>query len=294
VGFGSTVVQTLRRISPMSDEDDDEEDDHGMPWEEEAEEAVQHALETAEVDDVRGTVTIYSAEDRREDAEFDSFDKLQQHLIELYNVRWYANVPFDGGEAVFEDDAGGYVGDVLAETDFEEFFLEITEPEDGQKIISSDQLVATPADSKIIRLQLGIVSAELAEYFLKDPQKLREMDPEDFEKLMAAVFKNQGFDVTRTPFSKDGGVDLILVKKSSVGSLMTLVDCKRYAQKNKVGVDVVRGLYGVVEQRKATSGMIVTTSSFTKGAVDFRNTLEYRMELADLERIKTFLAQWRR
>lgn len=273
---------------------DDEDDEHGMMWEEYAADAVTRALRSAEVDDVRGTVTIFATDDHRFDQEFISFDALSERLIEIYDEQWYAYVPFDGGEAVWDSDSSGYVGDALADTDFEDFFIQIREPEDGEKILGSEELILTPANSQLFRLQLGLISDEVMAYFAENPQKLRDIDPDDFEKLMAAVFKNQGYDVTKTRASRDGGFDLILVSKSSIGSAMTLVDCKRYAEHKKVGIEIVRGLYGVVEEQKATSGMIVTTSSFTKGAVEFRDKLKYRMSLADFNKVKQFLNQWRR
>ncbi len=49
----------------------------------------------------------------------------------------------------------------------------------------------------------------------------------------------------------------------------------------------------LVEAENATKGMIVTTSSFTKGAVIFRDTPKYQMEPADLERNKYLLKAWR-
>jgi restriction endonuclease Mrr len=86
----------------------------------------------------------------------------------------------------------------------------------------------------------------------------------------------------------------MLLKRSDVGAAMTLVDCKRYNASNKVGVEVVRGLYGVVEAQKATGGMIVTTSTFTSGAKKFRDELKYRMGLTDLNDIRGLLRDWRK
>jgi hypothetical protein len=54
-----------------------------MGWEQEAASAVDGALRAAEIDDLRGTVTIFSTEDRRYDQEFNSIDDLTSHLIEL-------------------------------------------------------------------------------------------------------------------------------------------------------------------------------------------------------------------
>lgn len=61
----------------------------------------------------------------------------------------------------------------------------------------------------------------------------------------------------------DGGVDLTLTKGRSV-----LVQCKQW-KAFKVGVDVVRELYGVMAARGATGGFVVTSGRFTAEAKAF-------------------------
>ena len=45
-----------------------------------------------------------------------------------------------------------------------------------------------------------------------------------------------------------------------------IIECKKWAPGRKVGVEIVRGICGVKEQVKSGNAMIVTTSSFTRGA----------------------------
>ena len=72
-----------------------------------------------------------------------------------------------------------------------------------------------------------------------------------------------------------------------------IVECKRYGEDNKVGVEIVRGLYGVVEAKRATRGIIATTSYFTKGAKSFRNQVKHRIGLADFDVLAKFLQEVR-
>ena len=122
---------------------------------------------------------------------------------------------------------------------------------------------------------------------------MREMEPRKFEELVAAMFRNQGYDVTLTPRSNDGGTDVIAVQRSGIGTAMIIVECKRYAETNKVGVEIVRGLYGVLEHRKATRGIIATTSFFTRGATQFCNDIPYRLALADFSTLTRELNEWK-
>jgi restriction system protein len=125
------------------------------------------------------------------------------------------------------------------------------------------------------------VSSNLAERISKDPDALYALDPRQFEELVAELFQRQGYTVDLTRFSKDGGKDIYVAKKSDLGSLLYLVQCKKYARHRKIGVGVVRELYGIVEKEKATGGIVATTSFFTREAKQFTEDLRYRLELKD-------------
>ena len=76
-----------------------------------------------------------------------------------------------------------------------------------------------------------------------------------------------------------------------VGEHLYLVECKQYAPERPVGVEIVRSLYGVVEEKKATAGLVITTSHFTKGAMAFRDKLSHRMSLKKFQELLQWLRQ---
>jgi restriction system protein len=87
----------------------------------------------------------------------------------------------------------------------------------------------------------------------------------EFESLVGEAFRLQGFRVEETGGgSPDGGVDLVLGK----GSERFFVQCKQW-KAYKVGVDVVRELYGVMAARGAAGGFVVTSGTFTADAKAF-------------------------
>ena len=67
------------------------------------------------------------------------------------------------------------------------------------------------------------------------------------------------YDITLTPASRDGGVDIYAAKQLEIGSFLYIVECKKYAPENKAGVGLIRQLLGVVAQRRATAGILATT-----------------------------------
>ena len=87
----------------------------------------------------------------------------------------------------------------------------------------------------------------------------------EFEMLVGESFRLQGYGVLETGGGgADGGVDLVLSK----GTEKYLVQCKQW-KAFKVGVDVVRELYGVMAAKGAAGGFVVTSGRFTEDAVGF-------------------------
>ncbi len=94
---------------------------------------------------------------------------------------------------------------------------------------------------------------------------LLEMSWQEFEMLVGDAYRIQGFSVSETGGGgADGGVDLVLTK----GRERTLVQCKQW-RAYKVGVDVVRELYGVMAASGASAGIVVTSGRFTNDAKEF-------------------------
>jgi restriction system protein len=91
----------------------------------------------------------------------------------------------------------------------------------------------------------------------------------EFEMLVGEGFRLQGYQVVETGGAgADGGVDLVLTKPGKSGGEKFLVQCKQW-RAYKVGVDVVRELYGVMAAKGATGGFVVTSGRFTEEAISF-------------------------
>jgi len=94
---------------------------------------------------------------------------------------------------------------------------------------------------------------------------LRSINWQEFEELVGEAYRRKGYFVTETGGGgADGGVDLVLRKSSE----KLLVQCKHW-KLDKVGVKVVRELYGVVAAEGATGGILVSSGTFTQEARDF-------------------------
>ena len=95
------------------------------------------------------------------------------------------------------------------------------------------------------------------------------MSWQEFEMLTAEAFRLQGYRVLETGGGgADGGVDLVLSRPGTNGSEKFLVQCKQW-RAFKVGVDVVRELYGVMAAKGASGGFVITSGRFTQEASSF-------------------------
>lgn len=148
------------------------------------------------------------------------------------------------------------------------------------------------ADPKLIHA-VATVNDDLIRHLAKHPKLLFELNPRRFEELVAELLRAQGFESTLTPRTRDGGRDILAARSDALGSLLYLVECKRYARDRKVGVELVRAIHGVTQAERATKGVIVTTSSFTRGALAFASPLKYGIELRDFDALTSWLNSYR-
>jgi restriction system protein len=108
-----------------------------------------------------------------------------------------------------------------------------------------------------------------------------DLSPRQFEKIVAELLESKGYEVKISPATRDGGVDIYAAEKNDLGSFLYLVQCKRYAPEHHVGVGLIRELLGTVELKRATAGILVTSSFFSKDAKELQQQLAYKIGLKD-------------
>ena len=132
----------------------------------------------------------------------------------------------------------------------------------GQYIVPLVGLVGA-AMSFFRRRQRTALVTDVAQ--AKSANVLDGMSWREFEILVGEAYRLQGYQVTETGGGgADGGIDLALTK----GNEKFLVQCKQW-KAFKVGVEVVRELYGVMAAKGATGGFVVTSGRFTEDAKAF-------------------------
>lgn len=132
----------------------------------------------------------------------------------------------------------------------------------GQAIVPMIFLAGAFAGVVAQRRRSELVTAVAAS---DSPSALSQMTWREFEALVHEAFVLRGYTVRRLGGDgPDGGVDLVLER----GAEKTLVQCKQW-RAQKVGVTVLRELYGVMAAQGASAGIVVTSGSFSRDAIDF-------------------------
>jgi len=138
------------------------------------------------------------------------------------------------------------------------------------------------------------INAELINYLKQRPEGLYTIEPRQFEELVAELLANFGWEVTLTPKTKDGGYDIFAIAKNIAPGVNAawVIECKRYMRERKVGVEIVRALYGAKTSFDGVNAMLATTSSFTRGAQQFKSS-RYNLELRDYAGVVEWLEAYR-
>jgi restriction system protein len=144
--------------------------------------------------------------------------------------------------------------------------------------------VATPV---IVNANEAIV-AELK----KHPEDIFKLTSRQYEELIAELMSDMGYEVELTRATRDGGKDILASIKTDATDFLMLVEAKRYGQDHKVGVSLVRALYGTLCDYQANSGMLVTTSSFSKDAKEFQGKHQYQLKLREYADVASWIQRY--
>jgi hypothetical protein len=149
-------------------------------------------------------------------------------------------------------------------------------------------LISLPSDAEVVDF------ANRAEDLLRQKAltqtDLLALSPRQFEELIAEIWTRFGYEVELTAQTKDGGKDIVAIRRTAEARLRFLIECKRYRPERKIGVAVVRGLYGVSISERATKAMLATTSSFSQDALRFISDNIWQLEGHDYRSVLDWAA----
>ena len=140
---------------------------------------------------------------------------------------------------------------------------------------------------------VSFVEQELIEQLHRNPSLLKNIDRRRLEEIVAEIFDGLGYAVELTKRTRDGGKDVIAIKRAEV-NVRFLIDCKRPDPGNPVRLGSVRELHSVKVSEGATKGILATTTYFTRDAKIFIEQHPWELEGRDFEAIREWVAQYLR
>jgi restriction system protein len=109
--------------------------------------------------------------------------------------------------------------------------------------------------------------------------------PEFFEQLVVTLLTTMGYGGTLADAGKaigksgDGGVDGV-IKEDKLGLDLLYIQAKRW-ENTTVGSSEIQKFVGALYGKKAKKGIFITTSTFSKGAIDYAMGLDSKVILID-------------
>lgn len=107
---------------------------------------------------------------------------------------------------------------------------------------------------------------------------LRSKTPAAFEKIVVKLLQRMGYGAEIansgqvTQYSNDGGIDGI-IREDVLGFGKIFIQAKRYAASSTTGRPEIQGFVGALAGRGANKGVFITTSTFSRDAIEFANNL---------------------
>ncbi|MGQ0680344.1 MAG: restriction endonuclease [Actinomycetota bacterium] len=138
-------------------------------------------------------------------------------------------------------------------------------------------------------LDFNRINQALLKHMARHPEDLERVSWKKFEELIEVLLRELGYEVNRTRFTRDGGVDLWAVERSDFGEIHYAIDTKKYARSRRVGPHPVRAIHGVADLEQAHVGVIVTTSTFGPGARKLEKQYSRRIALKDFEDVTDWI-----
>jgi restriction system protein len=154
---------------------------------------------------------------------------------------------------------------------------------------------ATVSKAELVSVvQPTIISANeaMVQALKRQPEDIFKLSPRKYEELVTELLHDMGYEVELTPATRDGGKDILAYFKTECGTFLCLVEAKRYRADRKIGVELVRTLYGILCDYQANSAMMVTTSSFSRDARMFGSKHQYQLALRDYADLTSWLRNY--
>jgi restriction system protein len=156
---------------------------------------------------------------------------------------------------------------------------------DVAPLVSEEKAISQSTPDELLRATIKAVENALAAELIP---RICGASPAFFERLVVELLLKMGYGGSRVDAGRalgktgDGGIDGV-IDQDQLGLDRIYIQAKKYDPANAVSEPDVRNFCGSLGANKASKGVFVTTSYFTKPAEEFAKRHEYKVVLIDGE-----------
>jgi len=171
--------------------------------------------------------------------------------------------------------------------EFREFRKRKRKPQGEAKEYSKDESERTPAEA--LEVAYENLREELAKELL---EQIRKCHPSLFEKIVVELLVKMGYGGSRKDAgqaigkSGDEGIDGI-IKEDKLGLDIIYIQAKRW--ENIVSRPEIQKFAGALQGQRAKKGIFITTSQFSKEAIEYVGKIDTKIILIDGEQLAQYM-----
>ena len=128
-------------------------------------------------------------------------------------------------------------------------------------------------------------------------QKILEQTPQFFEHLVVDLMVKMGYgglfanSAHVTPYIHDDGIDGIIYE-DKLGLDKIYIQAKRYKPDNTIGKPQIQQFSGALDEQKASKGVFLTTSTYSKEARSYVEKLNKKIVLIDGQDLARYMIEY--
>jgi restriction system protein len=174
-------------------------------------------------------------------------------------------------------------------SEFNEFRKKKDEGEEEQEQVIQEETSQTPQE--LLEYGYQKIKRDLAQELI---ELVKKASPRFFEQLVVELLLKMGYGGSLKDAGKaigqsgDGGIDGI-IKEDKLGLDVIYIQAKRW--ENVVGSKEIRNFVGSLVGQKANKGVFITTSGYTKDALEYVKTITHKVILIDGEMLSQLMIE---
>ena len=155
-----------------------------------------------------------------------------------------------------------------------------------------DENKLTPTEQ--ISVSFKTIQSELVDELL---DLIRSGSPKFFESLVVDLMLAMGYggwskeSGKATQYSADGGIDGV-INEDPLGLDTIYLQAKRYSENNTIGRPDIQAFSGALDMQRSRKGVFITTSSFSRDALEYVKLIEKKIVLIDGNQLAEMMIEY--